>query len=265
MQPLITVFCAFTRPWAVERWLQDLENSGLYTPRTNLAFIVDIDDPRIAMALQGYAKNRNYASFEMIVNHEWAPNEVRIAVRRRRIAEVKNQSKELIKRHPSDYVLALEDDTVFSNKDIFKPLIESIVGDDTIGLIEGVQVGRWNTRYVGAWRFDDVHDPKEARTIRLNKYSPDFQPIHAGGFYGYITPTKLYLEHEYNWEGEPWGPDVNYGLWLSRNNYKCFIHWPTIFGHNDFNQVLYPTKQPDKIRYLKNVEGKWDLITSKGR
>lgn len=44
MQEPITVFCAFTRHWALERWLENLERQNYPKSLINLCFIIDIDE-----------------------------------------------------------------------------------------------------------------------------------------------------------------------------------------------------------------------------
>lgn len=107
MHPNITVFCAFTRLWAIERWIDNLANSKHDPASTNLVFIVDADEPNIKFQLNEYAKTRPYKSVNVIMNEDNAPNEIRIAERRQRIAQVKNQSKALISATDCEYVIGL--------------------------------------------------------------------------------------------------------------------------------------------------------------
>lgn len=262
MQPLVTIFCAFTRRWAVERWLDNLAAVAHDPAQTNLAFIIDSDEPYIANQINKFASSRPYRSLELVMNREHNPNEVRIAIRRARIAEVKNQSKELIRRHPSQFVIGLEDDTVFNDPETFHNLIRPLEvptpSGGPIGFVEGVQRGRWGANMIGAWRFDDITEPNWAETLLLGSVLT-YEDIGAGGFYGYATPAELYLNHDYHWQpDQPWGPDVNYGLWLKQQGYRCLIHWPTHFGHNDHNVIGWPDEKIGQVCYAKNTYGKWE-------
>jgi hypothetical protein len=71
MQKPITIFCAFTREWAVDRWLDNLNHVKHDPALTNLCFIVDIDDPRIKIKLQQYAEAGKYRSFHVKLNDDW--------------------------------------------------------------------------------------------------------------------------------------------------------------------------------------------------
>lgn len=261
----ITIMCMFTREWLVDRWIADLEHALKFADYSVLhaAFVVDLDSMYITTKLRGLQDRHAWASFELEMNRDHNPNEVNIGVRRKRIAEVKNQSKEIIARHQSEWVLALEDDSAFDHLDCFcrlrqgyrdldAPVAEGEEQPQPIGLISGVEAGRWNMKYVGAWSFDDVMEPSKAYTIKpqfpntsesFERFTVPadqaYQEVDATGFYAYLTPTKLYLEHEYYWnDNQPWGPDVNYGLWLRQKGYRVFIDWGTAIGHNNHNRII---------------------------
>lgn len=256
----LTIMCMFTREWLIDRWVADLEHALGFADYSVLhaAFIVDLDSMYITMALRGLQERHPWGSFELEMNRDHNPNEVNIGTRRLRIAEVKNQSKEIVARHYSEWVLALEDDSAFDHLECFCRLRQGYrdlvnAGEyNPIGMISGVEAGRWNAKYIGAWAFDDVMNPTKAWTVKpqFPNTSESFEPftvpqeqayqqVDAAGFYAYLTPTDLYLEHVYSWETwQPWGPDVNYGLWLRQKGYTCFVDWGTAIGHNNHNRII---------------------------
>ena len=254
-QPPITIVCSFTRRWAVERWLSNLSATNIDPSQTYLAIIVDVDEPYIATQLKRYAEENGYAGIEVIINRENNPNEVRIPVRRQAIAAMKNQSKGLISMFPADIIIGLEDDTVFPDLD-FARLYEPILRDDTVAFVEGVQCGRWGIKIIGAWSIDDYEFPQKAETLIPKE---GYQEIDAGGFYGYATTKKHYLNHDYySATSQVWGPDVNYGLWLRNQGFTCLIDWQSVFGHNDYDNILYPDEKVSKVVYTRDITtGKW--------
>lgn len=253
-QPVITIFCAFTRYWALDQWLSDLASTKHEPSLTNLCFIVDVDEPRIKIRLEKYSRENNYRSFQCVLNENNQPNEVRIAHRRLRIAEVKNQSKELIANADGDYVLSLEDDTVFTDLDVMRLLAP--FKNPLYGFVEGVQCGRWGIKMIGAWRTDNVLNPTRIETLLPSK---GIEHIDAGGFYGYFTRKHLYLMASYFADDNPYGPDVHFGLWLRRNGWICAINWDVVFGHNDHNRVLWPDGKISKVSYNKLPESElWE-------
>lgn len=256
IQPIITLFCPFTRRWAIDRWIADLRSSkGLDPTLTNLVFIVDTDEPYIASELLKMGKADGYRSCRVEINTENNPNEVRIAIRRKRIVDVKNQSKGLIAKTDGELILGLEDDTVFADTDfsrLWKPL-----ADLKVGFVEGVCCGRWGVKIVGAWQANDPANLTNIATI-LPHGEHGYERISAGGFYGYVTRREEYLQHVYNWdESQPWGPDVNYGLWLRGLGYTNLIDWGTKFGHNDYNRIIQPEGSITRVAYTKNDAGIW--------
>lgn len=268
MHPIITIFCAFTRRWAVDDWLVNLGNTIHDPALTNLCIIVDCDEPYIANMCKKFAEDKGYRSFHVKINSDWHPNEVRLSIRRMRVADVKNQSKDLINLTDGEYVIGLEDDTVFDrDPNWLLRLLETLTFDTDIGFVEGVQMGRWGANMLGVWRFDDAQNPKQVKTL-LPISSEDMQKsplqdITAGGFYGYVTRRDLYLNHEYyTSSAQPWGPDVNYGVWVKQQGYDCFVDWSILFGHKDFSKTLYPDDAKvrlAKIVYNKDEQtGKWN-------
>lgn len=264
MQKPITVFCAFTRNWAVERWLDNFNHVKHDPALTNLVFIVDIDDPRIEIALRQYAERGKYRSFHVKMNDDWAPNETKLGIRRMRIADIHNQSKHLIAKTDGEYILAFEDDTVFENPNTFERLLEPIRKDDSVGFVEGVQMGRHGAHMIGAWQTDDLMHINEIKTLLppAGRFE-GLQEITGGGMYGYATQRQLYMDCDY-WtsSGQPWAVDVNFGIWLRQRGYKCLIDWGLLFGHNAYNVIMWPDNPPAplvSVHYTRDrLTGRWE-------
>lgn len=276
MQPVITIFCAFTRRWAIDGWLENLAAVEHDPALTNLCFIIDGDEPYIHNMLKKFAKEKGYRSFHVKNNYEWHANETQLKIRRQRVADIKNQSKELIALTDGEIVIGLEDDTVFDRLESFASLYQPLLDSPSIGFVEGVQMGRWGANIIGAWSADNSQ-PTKITTILPPVLTTDEDPIgkfswmglseiSGGGFYGYATRRQLYLDHDYYWAtSQPWGPDVNYGLWLRENGYMCLINWGLIFGHNDHGHTAYPDKlnQNDPSQRLVAVVYNKDSATGK--
>lgn len=265
MSEPITIFCPFTRHWAVDKWLENLANVEHDPALTNLCIIVDGDQQLIANKIKKFAESRNYRSFYYKVNEHWHPNEVRLGIRRARVAEIHNQSKDLIIKTDGKIIIGFEDDTMFDRLKSFDRLIQplgDIIDGEVIGFVEGVQMGRWGANMIGAWLADNINNPKTIETM-LPSENKDYQEITGGGWYGYATYREPYLNCEYYTStAEPWGPDVNYGFWLRRNGYRCLIDWQTVFGHRDYNKVAYPDDEKQKLAkivFTKDFQtGRWE-------
>lgn len=264
-QPVLTIFCAFSRYWEVKRWIEQFLALGLDPKLTNLCFIIDCDEPRIASQLQKMEYDHHFRSFRYIMNTDWHPNEVRIAVRRQRIVDVMNQAKTLISKTDGLYLICLEDDTDFGKLDarrLYEPLTDWY--KNRVAFVEGVQCGRWGAKMIGAWNFDSYHNPTEAHTL-LPSEAGGYERIDAGGFYGFATLQRLFLEYTHHWKPEqPWGPDVNYGLWLRKLGWHVLIDWDTVFGHNDHNFTHWPTSDLVSVCYTKdNSNNSWERQNDK--
>lgn len=263
---IVTIFCSFTRPWAVDRWLENLTHTMKlkHDPANfNLAFILDGDMPSVSVKLQKYAKQHGYRAIDIIMNREHEPAAFNINMRRTRIAQVKEQSKRLILKQHCDFVIGIEDDTVFEF-DCFCSLLAPFEWGKDVGFVEGVQCGRRDFMYIGAWSADDFEYVKRIETLPMPAQKPrklihgKYEEIDAGGFYYYATTRELYLEHTYNWFDEPYGPDVVFGLWLRNKGYKCLIDWSTVTGHNDHNNVIYPQAPVPSVCYHRDSDHKWE-------
>lgn len=264
----VTFFCAFSRPWAIKRWIKDFQHINRNQDHSlmHLAFIVDIDCPEIWIQLRHMAHKDGYASCEVAMNRAHNPTEVHTSTRRKRIALLKNQSCELIQRHHSDFVIALEDDSTLDHLDSLDRLIAPLASP-RVGMVSGIQCGRWMLKYAGAWKFDNHLAPSVATTVvptpSVQLIMPphaDYQIIDAAGFYCYATPRGFYLKHEYYWsEDQPWGPDVNYGLWLRQLGFEVLADWRTPIGHNDHNNIIevYDDKEFRQVCYTKNNDNSW--------
>src|SRR5688572_6519221 len=154
MQPVLTIFCPFSRRWAVDPWLEDLANVGHEPEATNLCIIVDGDEPYIANQIQKFAEKHKYRSCHIKTNDHWYPNETKLAIRRMRVADIHNQAKDLITKTDGDIIIGLEDDTVFDRLQHLSQLYTPLLLDINIGFAEGVQMGRWGANMIGAWKKD---------------------------------------------------------------------------------------------------------------
>lgn len=267
MKP-ITVFAPITRYWALERFLDNLQAQNYPKSLINLCFIIDIDDARIHADINRMAEywekcERPYRSLHVKMNTDWHPDEVHLSIRRVRIADVHNQSKWLIGKTDGEYVIGLEDDTVFEDPETFSRLLEPLSWKhQNIAFVQGVQVGRHGTYYVGAWRVDDPTRVMHAQTVLPKDGKWDgHENIDAGGMFGYATPKDLYMAHDYfSSSGAPYAVDVNYGLWLRNIGYNCLIDWGLLFGHNSHNVILRPDDQVllYEVNYKRNNTGGWE-------
>lgn len=260
MHPPITIFCPFSRRWAIDEWLESFKSIEHDPQLTNLCFIVDGDEPYIDRTLHRFAEAGNYRSINVKNNASWHPNEIRLSIRRQRVAELHEQAKDLVAKTNADIIVCLEDDTVMDRMPSFARLIDPISNSDAVGFVEGVQMGRWGANMIGAWLANDIQNPTQIETLLPGE---GYEEVTGGGWYGCAVRRSLFLNAPYfSSVSQPWGPDVNHGFYIRQQGFQCLIDWQTVFGHRDHNQVLYPddpSVRLAKIMYSKRDDnGKWD-------
>lgn len=187
------------------------------------------------------------------------PRKLDMTQRRNRIAAVREKSKEWV--GGSNFVFSFEDDA------ILPPFALTHLLDDynelpDCGFVQGVQVGRWGSPYIGAWHVDDIENPTEYKTTKhVFSHGPDDNPhglieeVDAGGFYCYLTPTNLYKAVNYKWQ-EPVGPDVDFGLQLRKMGYRNYTDYFVECGHRTDKGDLYPGLDATQIT-LTFHENRW--------
>jgi len=271
--PPITVFCPFTRPENVRRFFDDLASTDLKAENTNLALIIDIgenkdtgeqDGIKIYTRIMEEMNRTKYRKFIIIKNYEHHVNPINIPIRRERIAEIHNQSKDIISALDGEYVLGLEDDTIFTNlcvQRLLEPFNSFATLDKPIGLVSAYAAGRWHNKIIGIWNFDNIDNPTECWTELPSK---GYQECDATGFYCYLTPKELYIKHNYNTDViEPYGPDVNYGLWLRREGFVNIVDWSQPCGHKDGDIIITPNDNLYVEHFYKAKEPAWIRTTNK--
>lgn len=256
--PKLTIFCAFSREYVLDEWIKAFDDMGFPYSQTELVFYVDHHEATIPNRLINHFKKQDdlWHTIQIVQSGQRPTPEVRIATRRDRIVEMKEASKRYI--GDSEFVFGLEDDTI-PPPDAYYRLDKA--WDAQTGYVEGVQVGRWGFRMVGAWKTDNIKNPTQIETLIPLK-DGGIEEIDGGGFYCYLTRTDLYKEAKYHWHDECFGPDVNYGIELRKKGLKCKIDWDLICGHLTRNGIIRPdTAQIIGVSYRKSADGQWSVAT----
>lgn len=159
-----------------------------------------------------------------------------IAERRWHIVTIHNQIREILGE--CDWVFSIEDDGILP-PDALEQLIEGSKLYDNVGMITGVELGRWGIPYVGAWRVDDVFSPTTITSLENRTNDPIAEEIDGCGLYCALIRADMYKEHKFD-ASNGLGPDVNLGLFLRQNGYKNYINWSVPVTHLgvQFNQEV---------------------------
>lgn len=147
--------------------------------------------------------------------------------RRRHITNIHNHFKELIGE--SDWIFSVEDDGILP-VDALAKLVQVTESKPNVGMVTGVELGRWGVPYVGAWTVDDLETPTLIVSVENKTGTELVEEIDACGLYCALINAEYYKQHEFfTWNGL--GPDVNLGLFLRQSNLKNYIHWGVPVTH----------------------------------
>jgi hypothetical protein len=176
--------------------------------------------------------------------------------RRYRISEIHNKAKHYVS-DDCEYVFLYEDDTVIP-KGTLTQLFKSFKSVDNCGFMQGVQVGRHNTPYIGAW----LYTPDEFISLLPNI---GVEEITAGGFYCALVDADLYKNHHF----EPFDKeglnglscDVNFGMYVRQQGYGCWIDWDVQTDHiGERGSVNIGNTTPVQLQFKKGEDDKWTCV-----
>lgn len=188
--------------------------------------------------------------------------------RRYRISAIHNVAKQYVNvnsngnSNGNNYVFSIEDDTVYPYDALTKMLtiFEDYQEYSQCGFVQGVQVGRHNTPYIGAWQADDTNRPKRITSAMPDVTKAQIEEIDAGGLYCCLFRAEDYMQHHF----EPYDKqgtnglscDVNFGLWLRNKGYKCYMDWSIECDHiGERGSVNLGNTTPKQVMFTKNTKG----------
>lgn len=182
-----------------------------------------------------------------------------VNARRIRIAENHQALRDFVIASSCDLVWQLEQDCILP-EDCLERLLKDYeeLKDEKFGYISGIQVGRHGIYCIGAWyvsknSFHSIHHQMEG-----------IHRIDATGFYCLLAPIDVWLKGKCEWNGEPWGPDVNWGLSLKELGYISYVDMDLHIGHKSSDRgVIWPkTMSNVNVVFRKDEQGNWKYRTS---
>lgn len=248
----VTIILPVSRPEYLDAVFARLEMLECDRRMTNLLCIVD-GTPELFVNVRNRVEMSKFADRLCILfSYKGTYKKTSRLARRFRISEIHNQLKENIVQ--CDYVFGIEDDTIIGPRTL-KILLKDYSLQPYAGLIEGVQIGRWGIPMVGAWKVDDVYDPKTIDSLMPSK---DLQEIDAGGLYCFLTKHDHYVKHTFKpFDNNEMGPDFDFGLELRRAGMMNFIDWNVTTVHKSKQgDISLLTTEPRHVRFVKK-ETRW--------
>lgn len=181
-----------------------------------------------------------------------------IPERRVHITEIHNHFRELIEN--ADWIFSIEDDGILPPNALERLLSASQAHGD-VGMISGVELGRWGVPYVGAWTVDNVQDVTEMVSIEnRTSETPFVEPIDACGLYCALINAKQYKSHEFITDNGL-GPDVNLGLYMRKQGLNNYIDWGVLVTHLTYYEgqeiEIYPTDESRVVKLKLLYDNIW--------
>ncbi len=179
--------------------------------------------------------------------------------RRYRISAIHNQAKHYISED-CDYVFSIEDDTTYPPDTLVK-MLDTFGKYEETAFVEGVQLGRHRTPYVGGWLIDDVYNPQHIESVMPH---PDLQRIQAGGLYCALIDAQLYRMHYF----EPYDKngtnglscDVNFGIYLAQMGFSSWIDWTIPCDHIGDKGSVNIGNTPIRKVTFELTKNRWGVV-----
>lgn len=175
--------------------------------------------------------------------------------RRKRIAENHKKLKAIVEAYKPDFVWQLEGDVELEPDTLARLITHyELLKDKDFGYISGNQIGRHGLYHVGAW-VNFTHTNFQSIDHALK----GIQKVDATGFYCLLAPTDVWLSGNCEWNGEPYGPDVVWGLSINK---KKYIDMDLEIGHKVKGGIIYPHHiSTCTVRFSKE-NGSWNYKAS---
>lgn len=256
---MIQLLVPLSREWRIKDLVKEINEIDFVNQKVDVLFVLDNSQVKKSRVEQQVAfDNKDIVSHRVVLHRDGQPVEGNIFERRRRIAKVMNFAKKHI-RKDCELTLVIEDDTVFKKEDFKKLYYDYRVlqkqGVD-VGLVSGVQAGRWALKIVGAWIVDDVNNPTTLKSIKFTR-KEILKRVDATGMYFFLIDSKSLKMHEFS--GNDLAPDVGLGLDLRRRGKENVVDWTVSLGHLTRDKIIYCDESCVDI-YYKRVKGRWKII-----
>ena len=250
---MITAILPVSRISYLDRVLESLINQTVKP--NNLIVIYDGSENEYALARNKVVSlDFEQVRFVPSVNQRTGQS---IPDRRMNITRIHNQIAALMGDPPElveaneepHWLFSIEDDGILPPNALERLLAVS-KANPAAGMITGVELGRWGSPYVGAWKVNNVFDLKTIRSLEFNPDVQAVEEIDGCGLYCALIRQDLYQRHTF-FTNNGLGPDVNLGIFIRQQGYQNYIDWGVHVTHLTFKegkeQEIKPT---DKSRVV---------------
>ena len=210
----------------LDQVLESLTNQS-YKDVLSLLVVVDGDND-LFLRVRNKVTTAMLSDALIVQSDDFRGGATTIPQRRWHISAIHNQIKKLV-HEDVDWIFSIEDDGILP-VNALSWLVNDALTRENVGMVSGVELGRWGTPYVGAWYADDTVNPKEIKSVPSKVGSPHVDEIDASGLYCALIRADLYRQHNFNADNGL-GPDINLGFDIKNCGYKNYIDWSIPVTH----------------------------------
>lgn len=258
MAPQVTIVLIVSRRFLLKQIFKRLDELECDKDQTNLLVLVD-GDLNIFLEVRKLIETVSFAEKLAVRATNGKPPQRSQVYRRRRIGQLHQEAKQYLME--CDLVFLVEDDGIVP-KDSLCKLLKLYNEKENVGFVSGIELGRWQSRYIGAWHIQPAPDPN---TISSIVYEQDrVIKVDAAGFYCMLLPLEIYERYTI----EPtryYGPDLHFGNLLSKDGYNNYVDTSIVVDHysesgrvfnlkNDIPKVICMQKKKGIWRFVNKVE-----------
>lgn len=246
----VTIVLLVSRTFLLEKLFTRLNE--LTYKNTSLLVIVD-GDLNTYLTARKYVDKSDFSERLCIRSEVKKPVSKSQIARRKRIADLHNEARQYLQT--SDYVLCLEDDGI-PPKNCIEKLLDSM--GDNIGFVSGVELGRWQSRYIGAWHMKPIDEPTEITSITYKDNV--IIEVESAGLYCLLVKKDLYESHHFI-PGTHYGPDLDFGLKLKKKGYNNLVDTSIKIDHYSESGRIFSldTDIPQTVSMQKR-KGTWRFV-----
>lgn len=228
----ITTILPVSRTSYLDKVLESLVNQT-YKP-DNIIVVFDGNDNEFLAVRNKIIELKNIDKVVMVSNSLAVAHT--IPDRRRHIVNIHNQIREIMT--DCDWVFSIEDDGILPS-DALEKLVTNMntlqLKKGDVGMITGVELGRWGVPYVGAWKVDDIFETKKVESLENKAPEGGVEEVDGCGLYCALIRADYYKRHEF-FTSNGLGPDVNLGIFLRQQGLRNYIDWSIHVTHLTFRE-----------------------------
>lgn len=247
---MVTIIMLVSRDTFLQRIFAQLELLLCDREQTNLFTIVD-GDYSLFEKTRNFTVNSKFAQHLCIYRKRGQGNVGSVWRRRERIADIHNEVKQYI--NPCDSVFIIEDDTLFPTNAL-QQLNRTLNDSINVGIVTGIELGRWGYNHIGAWRLNDVYEPSTIQSIPVEN---GVQKIDACGLYCCVMRFKTYMDHQFKPFEDILGPDFDLGVGVRKQGYQNYVDHDIKCSHLTKKGVIDFNRLIQIVTFTKQENGKW--------